>query len=135
MDATLIPIWSLEVFGIHWYPIQHLTANFLPIGSIGYKWPYCQNQVWKIKVRRTRKCNMIMKYRPGQSNWEYTMWKFQEFSATQIFIRNRFGYFEAPKTAILPTWATLNFEFLDICDIFKCEIRKKTRLKSKSFRL
>ena len=23
-------------------------------------------------------------YRPGQPNWEYTMWKFQDFSVTQI---------------------------------------------------
>ena len=40
-------------------------------------------------------------YRPGQPNWEYTKWKFQQFSATQIFREINFGHFEAPKTAIL----------------------------------
>ena len=50
-----------------------------------------------MKVRRTRKCNVIMKYRRGQPNWEYMMWKFQEFSATQILREINFGYFEAPK--------------------------------------
>ena len=40
-------------------------------------------------------------YRPGQPNWENTMWKFQDFSATQILREINFGHFEAPKTAIL----------------------------------
>jgi len=40
-------------------------------------------------------------YRPGQPNWEYTMWKFQDFSATQILREINFGCFEAQKTAIL----------------------------------
>ena len=42
----------------------------------------------------------LVVYRPGQPNWEYTMWKFQDFSATQILLENNFGRFEAPKTAI-----------------------------------
>ena len=41
------------------------------------------------------------KYRPGQPNWECTMWKFQNFSVTQILREINFGHFEAPKTAIL----------------------------------
>ena len=40
-------------------------------------------------------------YTPGQPNWEYTMWKFEDFSATQSFREINFGHFEAPKTAIL----------------------------------
>ena len=39
-------------------------------------------------------------YTPGQSNWEYTIWKFQDFSATQILREINFGHFEAQKTAI-----------------------------------
>ena len=35
--------------------------------------------------------------RPGQPNWEYTMWKFQGFSSTQILRETNFGHFEAPK--------------------------------------
>ena len=26
----------------------------------------------------------LVSYRPGQPNWERTVWKFQDFSATQI---------------------------------------------------
>jgi len=40
-------------------------------------------------------------YRYGQPNGEYTMWKFQDFSATQILREIKFGHFEALKTAIL----------------------------------
>ena len=44
---------------------------------------------------------ILVKYRPGLPNWEYTMWKFQDISATQILGQIKFGHFEAPKTAIL----------------------------------
>ena len=40
-------------------------------------------------------------YRPRQPNWECTMLKFQDFSATQILRKINFGHFEATKTAIL----------------------------------
>ena len=50
-------------------------------------------------------------YRPGQPNCEYTMWKFQDFSATHILREINFGHFEASKTAILTIWAILNFKF------------------------
>ena len=57
------------------------------------------------------------------------MWNFQDFSANQILREINFGHFEAPKTAILTIWVALNFEFLDIFDIFKCEIPKNQELK------
>ena len=34
------------------------------------------------------------------------------------------------KAAILTIWAALNFEFLDILDIFMCGIFKKSRFKA-----
>ena len=37
----------------------------------------------------------------------YTLWKFQDFSATQILREINFGHFEAPKTAIFTIWAAL----------------------------
>ena len=40
-------------------------------------------------------------YRPGQPNWENTMWKFQNISTTQNLREINFGHFEAPKIAIL----------------------------------
>ena len=39
-------------------------------------------------------------YSLGQPNWEYTMLKLQDFSATRILREITFGHFEAPKTAI-----------------------------------
>ena len=61
-------------------------------------------------------------YRPGQPILEYTMRKFQDFSATQILGEIILGHFKAVKNAILSMWAALNFEFLDIFVIRKCEI-------------
>ena len=43
--------------------------------------------------------------------------------------RINFGHFEAPKTAVLTILAALNFEFLDIFDIFNCEIPKNLNSK------
>ena len=49
-------------------------------------------------------CNyQIMKlYRHGHPNSEYTIWKIQDFSATQILREINLGHFEAPKTTIYP---------------------------------
>ena len=58
------------------------------------------------------------------------MWKFQDFSLTQISREINFGDFEAPKTAILTIWAALNFEFLGIFDIFKREFFQKSKFKA-----
>ena len=44
---------------------------------------------------------MLKKCQKVQPNWVYTMWKFQDFSATQILREINFGHLEAPKTAIL----------------------------------
>ena len=56
-------------------------------------------------------------YRTGQPNWEFSMWKFNDISATQILCEFNYGHFEAPKTAILTICAALNFEFLENFDI------------------
>ena len=58
------------------------------------------------------------------------MWKFQDFSATHNLREINFGHFEAPETTILTIWAVLNFEFLDIFDILKREIPKKSKSKA-----
>ena len=67
--------------------------------------------------------------RLGKPNWEYTMWKFQDFSATQILREINFCHFEAPEIAILTIWAALNFEFLETLGIFKCEISLKIKIQ------
>ena len=61
------------------------------------------------------------------------MWKFQDFLATQILREISLGHFEAPKTAILTILSTLHLEFLEMFDIFKCEIPKP--LNSKPLKL
>ena len=55
------------------------------------------------------------------------MWKFQDFSATQILREIISGHFQAPKTAILSICAAKSFEFLGTFDIFKCEIFLKNQ--------
>ena len=45
--------------------------------------------------------------------WD-TMWKFQDFSATQILREINFGYLKPQRTAILTIPAAVNFEFLGI---------------------
>ena len=58
------------------------------------------------------------------------MWQFQDFLATQIFREINFGNLEAPKTDILTKCVALNFEFLNIFDVFKCEIPRKSKFKA-----
>ena len=50
------------------------------------------------------------------------MWKFKDFSATQILREINLVNFEAQKTQ-LPFWPFLD----DMFDIFKCEIPKKSK--------
>ena len=40
-----------------------------------------------------------------------TVWKFQDFSTTQILCEIHFGQFEAPKTSILTILTALNVKF------------------------
>ena len=47
-----------------------------------------------VKIRK-----LFWSYRPGQPNWEYTMWKCKDFAASQILRENNFGLFEASKPA------------------------------------
>ena len=44
--------------------------------------------------------SILRLYRPGQPNWEYKMWKFQDFSAIHISREIDFGHCDASKTAI-----------------------------------
>ena len=69
-------------------------------------------------------------YRPGQPNWENTMWKFQDFSATQILREIDFGHFEAPKPSILINRAAINFGFLGIFGVFKGKMFLKSKFKA-----
>ena len=55
-------------------------------------------------------CNLvILSKRHGQPNWEYKMWKFQDFSDFPILCKIYFGHFEAVKFGILTFCAAVNF--------------------------
>ena len=53
------------------------------------------------------------------------MWKFQYFSATQIFREIKVGESGALKIAILPHSEALNFDFYEILHFVKAEIDQK----------
>ena len=72
----------------------------------------------------------ILHYRPGQPDWEFTMWKCQDISATQILREINFGYFEVLKTAILTILAALDFVFLGTFDISSMKILPKMKIQS-----
>ena len=65
---------------------------------------------------------------------EYTMWKFQDFSTTQILCEINFGHFKAPKTIILTNLAALNFDFLGPFDNFKCEFFQESKFIAYNFK-
>ena len=58
------------------------------------------------------------------------MWKFQNFSTTQILREFNSAHFVAPKTAILTISKALNLELLGMFDIFKCEILPQIKIQS-----
>ena len=55
-------------------------------------------------------------YRPGQPNWESTMWKLQDFSATQILREINFEHSGSAKSAISTHLHALNFECIVMCN-------------------
>ena len=57
------------------------------------------------------------------------MWKFQDFSATQILREINFGHLEAPKIAILTISALLNFTSLGTHEFFMCGIFQKIKIQ------
>ena len=59
----------------------------------------------------------------------FTIWKFQDFSASQILCEINNVNLKPQKLTILP-WAVLNFEFLDAFDILKCEIFPTIEIRS-----
>ena len=50
------------------------------------------SKVWSLKFAIITEMSSL--------NWEFTMWKFQDFSNTPILCRINFGHFEAPISAI-----------------------------------
>ena len=68
-------------------------------------WPgHCVQESWGSNFHKDLIVSLIsfyhLNYRPGQPNWEGTMYKFQDFSATQILHHIKIVHLETPKTAI-----------------------------------
>ena len=58
----------------------------------------------------------------------YTVWKIQDFPATQILREIKSGDFRSPKTAILTLLKTHNFEIFGLFTIFKHGISPKIKI-------
>ena len=58
------------------------------------------------------------------------MWKFQDFTVTQILRELNMAMFKPQKSAILSILAAGNFGFIGIFDIFKCENYQKIKIQS-----
>ena len=68
----------------------------------GCRWEYLQTDVWS-------RVSLFTLYRPGQPNWEHTMWKFQYFSAIQILCEITFWSFWSPKNCHFDYFSSYEF--------------------------
>ena len=68
-------------------------------------------------------------YRPGQPIWEFTMWKFQDLSNTQILCKMKFGHFEAPKNCHSDYLSSSDFEFLEFLTFAGVKFFQKSKFK------
>ena len=55
------------------------------------------------------------------SRWRHTVWKFRDFSITQILSEINFGDFRCAKSAILMNLMAPNFDFLSIFALFNSQ--------------
>ena len=61
-------------------------------------------------------------------------WKYAGFFCQSGFSEISFGHIGAQKTAILTIWAAINFEFLEIFDIYNREcFPKLPKIKTQGF--
>ena len=58
------------------------------------------------------------------------MWKFHNFSITQILREINFGDFRSEKSAILPHLEALNFDFYELLHFMKVEINQINKIQS-----
>ena len=65
-------------------------------------------------------------YRPGQPNWIFDCGNLAIFQPLCFYVKTILADFTGSKTAILTILEALNFDFLGIFDIFKCEILHKS---------
>ena len=72
-------------------------------------------------------------YRPGQPNWEYTMWKFRIFLPLRFYVKSIFEILEVQKMPFCVILETLNFDFWEISAFKNRKILNKNFLIVKIF--
>ena len=60
----------------------------------------------------------------------YTVWKFQDFSITQILRENNFGYSKSAKSAISTHLEDLNLVLYEFLHFLKARIYQTNKIKS-----
>ena len=65
------------------YPISESSLKGVPPRNLQMQPPRICQSIENPPSLISRQA-IFIKYRHGQPNWEYTVWKFQDFSATQI---------------------------------------------------
>ena len=58
------------------------------------------------------------------------MWKFHDFSITQILRENNFGDLRSAKSAILKNLEAVNFDFYEFLHFLKTEIYQSNKIQS-----
>ena len=96
----LFQIWipDLTVYNLK-AKVEHLVDYQAIVYSTGMVL-IVPSEVHKVQFFKYKQFHLLKYYRPGQPNWENIMWKFHDFSATQILREINFVHFEAPKSAI-----------------------------------
>ena len=118
-------LWNSKVSRLITNQLFQLIHAIKKLWYLGQStWLKIALRLWKLSVTFLAKL-----YRPRQPNWKYTMWKFQDFSDTQIIREINFGHFKGPKIAILTISALLNFTSLGTHEILMCEIFQKIKIQ------
>ena len=98
----------------------------------------CQYQLQKPMTLESLLLNVIIKtlcprfvekYRPGQPNWKYTVWKFQDFPPHRFYVKSIFVIL-MPQKCHFDNLSSSDFEFVGNVDSFNFEIFPKNKIQS-----
>ena len=65
----------------------------------------------------------------------FPVWKFQDFSITQILREINFGDFRTTKSSILTYFEAMNFDFYAFLHFLKAEIYKINKIQSRASKI
>ena len=75
---------------------------------------------WMFRYYPKRNSFLVFTYRPGQLNWEYTMWKFQNIFALRFYVKLTLIMLKAQKLPFWPfgqLWILKFWEFLTFSSV------------------